>query len=112
MRDAQSWFVRIKFGNTDQRVLHLQRHQQEVTGPKLEFWAMDDYVDEFGDPKSNGLSHKTGVYQATDGVWVPGRRIWSFTDKKIEEAQAETIVDDGSFVMDGTQISSAVQGCS
>lgn len=77
--------------------------------PTDEYWSLDEYRRDFGDPATNGKGHQTTQQQMDDGTWetfvvIPGRRIFKAKRQRVQSAELSQTVDSGTFTLGANQV--------
>ena len=81
----------------------------EMIEPEDTLFDPSDYLLKYGDIQSNGLGHKLVTIDGVAGVLVPGPKVWRIRRNKSMEAAIETVVDDGSCIIESDQMETKQQ---
>jgi hypothetical protein len=77
--------------------------------PDEEWWHYNVYVQEHGDPASNGKGHRVAERQNRAGAWekcvvVPCKQIYRLKRRRVQSSELHRTVDDGTFQLGDQQL--------
>lgn len=83
--------------------------------PDDDYWEWEEYVADFGDPRSNGKGHQvTERWNRREKKWetcvvVPGRKIYKYKRRAMKKAEHIKVIDRGQLQLGPTHMSERMQ---
>ena len=85
LSQAGTYDVPVNWDAGQQRLVHSKKNQLIMEDPDENYWDLQDYMIEFGDPLTNGLGHKKTTItdsgnRTVDVVHIPSKK---FTNSNV-----------------------------